>query len=284
MAKLFAHTRQFLSRLFTKRRKDVSNGDPAIAKGQPRTVEQQIRRRTFLAFSGFVILGAAAWKSWFWLKDQPGDQGLKGGIQEPLRKVLNTNEKIFRQTLSPGHLAKTYPKSAALRKVRVNGDIGLATTNFDAATWKLQVTRASNELFYLTMDDIRQLPKTEIVFDFKCIEGWSMITHWGGVKFSDFMKAYHLDVEAAMPYVGLLTPDEDYYVGIDMPSALHPQTLLCYEMNGQPLPMAHGYPLRLIIPVKYGVKNLKRIGSIYFDKDRPDDYWFERGYDYYSGL
>ncbi|HEY4108690.1 molybdopterin-dependent oxidoreductase, partial [Puia sp.] len=59
---------------------------------------------------------------------------------------------------------------------------------------------------------------------------------------------------------------------------------LCYEMTGQPLPANHGAPLRLIIPVKYGVKNLKRIGRMNFSNDRPRDYWFERGYDYYCGL
>ena len=55
----------------------------------------------------------------------------------------------------------------------------------------------------------------------------------------------------------LQTPDKHYYVGIDMPSALQSQTILCYEMNNQPLPINQGYPLRLIIPVKYGIKHLK---------------------------
>ena len=56
------------------------------------------------------------------------------------------------------------------------------------------------------------------------------------------------------------------------------------EMNGQTLPLNQGYPLRLIIPVKYGIKHLKRIGTMYFDNKRPPDYWYERGYDYFSGL
>ena len=87
-----------------------------------------------------------------------------------------------------------------------------------------------------------------------------------------------------MKFVGFNTPDKEYYVGIDMKSIVHPQTLLCYEMNGQPLPMNQGFPLRLIIPVKYGVKNIKRIGTIFFSNERPSDYWYERGYDYYGGL
>jgi DMSO/TMAO reductase YedYZ molybdopterin-dependent catalytic subunit len=69
-----------------------------------------------------------------------------------------------------------------------------------------------------------------------------------------------------------------------MPSAMHPQTLLAFELNDKPLPIQHGSPLRLIIPVKYGIKNLKRIGTISFSNERPPDYWAEQGYDYYSGL
>jgi DMSO/TMAO reductase YedYZ molybdopterin-dependent catalytic subunit len=80
------------------------------------------------------------------------------------------------------------------------------------------------------------------------------------------------------------TPGKDYYVGVDMPSALHPQSLLAYEMNGKPLEDRHGAPLRLVMPVKYGIKNIKRIGRIAYVNERPADYWAEQGYDYYSGL
>jgi DMSO/TMAO reductase YedYZ molybdopterin-dependent catalytic subunit len=68
-----------------------------------------------------------------------------------------------------------------------------------------------------------------------------------------------------------------------MASAVHPQTLLCYEMDGRPLTPEHGAPLRLVIPVKYGIKNLKQIGTIRFTDVRPADYWAERGYDWYAG-
>jgi DMSO/TMAO reductase YedYZ molybdopterin-dependent catalytic subunit len=104
------------------------------------------------------------------------------------------------------------------------------------------------------------------------------------VKFSDFVKHYQLEPEAKSQYAGFETPDKKYYVGIDMPSAMHPQTLLAYQMNDVLLSGNHGQPLRLIIPVKYGIKNLKRIGFINFSNTRPRDYWAEQGYDYYSGL
>jgi DMSO/TMAO reductase YedYZ molybdopterin-dependent catalytic subunit len=68
-----------------------------------------------------------------------------------------------------------------------------------------------------------------------------------------------------------------------MPSALHPQTLLAYEMNGQPLSPDHGAPLRLVIPVKYGIKHIKRIGTVVFTDRRPADFWANRGYDWHAG-
>lgn len=245
--------------------------------------KNQVRRKTIIAFSVFIFLMMAAIAGWMYVKNLPLDNGLLGGVQPPIRKVLNLNEKIFSRSLDSTHLAKTYPLSFAVKKVRVNGDIGLGE-GFDPATWKLYVIKANGDTLTLSLEDIKKLPKTEIVYDFKCIEGWSQVTHWGGVKFSDFAAAYHLNIEVSMKYVGMTTPDVEYYVGIDMPSALHPQTLICYEMNGTPLPMNQGYPLRMIIPVKYGIKSIKRIGTMYFDNERPPDYWFERGYDYFSGL
>jgi DMSO/TMAO reductase YedYZ molybdopterin-dependent catalytic subunit len=154
----------------------------------------------------------------------------------------------------------------------------------DTATWRLRVVRNPGDTLVLTLNDLKALPKTEVVFDFKCIEGWSQVTWWGGVRFSDFMQKYNLAPQLTRRYTGMITPDSAYYVGVDMPSMLQPQTILCYEMNGKPLPQDQGYPLRLIIPVKYGVKHLKRIGLMYFSDEKPRDYWAEQGYDYYAGL
>jgi len=254
-----------------------------FVKNKKLTTDQLIVKKTIVSFFFFFLFAGAALWGWKWLQDQPSDGAFGGGIKQPLRTVLNKNEKFFSNWLSNAHLAKTYPVSKAVKNVRYNGPIGLEG-DFDPAAWKLYVIKKGGDTLTLKLDDIKKLPKTEIIFNFKCIEGWSQITYWGGVKFSDFVKAYDLTDESAMKYLGLSTPDEGYYVGIDMPSALHPQTLLCYELNGQPLPLKEGYPLRLIIPVKYGIKSLKRIGTMYFDNERPPDYWAERGYDYFSGL
>ena len=133
-----------------------------------------------------------------------------------------------------------------------------------------------------SLDFVRQLPKVEFVTELKCIEGWSNKVHWGGARFRDLAREF--TPAAGMEYVGMETPDGDYYVGLDMASAMHPQTLLCYEMNGKPLEYHHGAPLRLAIPSKYGIKNIKGVGRILYAAQRPRDYWAERGYDWYAGV
>ncbi len=243
------------------------------------TLERQIRRRNRISFIVFILLACSAYAGWKWLNHQPKVQG----VQKPLRKALDKNEEVFSSILNPTRLAKTYPRSMAVKNARVNGYIGLRNA-VDAQNWKMKIVRKPGDTLYVSLDEIKKLPKTELVFDFKCIEGWNEITDWSGVKFSDFIKHYGLNSQTRIKYIGISTPDKKYYVGIDMESAMHPQTLLCYELNRKPLPMNQGFPLRLIIPVKYGVKNIKRIGTIYFSNEKPPDYWAEKGYDYFSGL
>ncbi len=254
------------------------------------TPEQAARRRTLKAFAWFGLASLAPFGLWKWLNTQPRDQK----IPWFLRQVLNQNAEIAQAAFSHKRLIPTFSKDKAARQVRINGKIGLKKP-IDPDQWRLQIQHPGKAPLSLTLDEIKKLPKHEIVFEFKCIEGWSQIQHWGGVRLSDFLQAYQLGVRTGSStnppteddwyhYMGLQTPDGGYYVGIDMASALHPQTMLCYEMNGKPLEDLHGAPLRLIIPVKYGVKNLKRIGLMTFSDQRPRDYWAEQGYDYYIGL
>ncbi|MEP7110828.1 MAG: molybdopterin-dependent oxidoreductase [Ferruginibacter sp.] len=249
------------------------------------TVQQKINRRSFISFAALIGLYAAGYEAWRWLYKSPEETAdITGGVQKPLRRALNQNELAFRKTFSNDHLVKTYPKSMAAQNVRVNSKIGIDDDDFNPESWMLIINKNDGGQLKLSLKDIKALPKTEIVYDFKCVEGWDQIQYWGGVSFRDFIAHYQLEDETKLNYVGFATPDEGYYVGIDMPSAMHPQTILAYEVNNRSLPMEHGYPLRLIIPVKYGIKNLKRIGTMSFNNERPPDYWAEQGYDYYSGL
>lgn len=249
------------------------------------SVDQQIKRRNFVSFGVFGAMGAAAFGGWKWLYNAPEETAdITAGARKPLRRALNQTEIFFRRlTFNENHLVKTYPVSMAAKTVRHNEDIG-AEDEIDYDAWRLEVVKKDGSKLSISIDQIKALPKTELVFDFKCVEGWDQIQHWAGLKFSDFMDHFGLQEEVKMAYVGLMTPDKGYYVGLDTLSAIHPQTILAYEMNGKTLLPQHGKPLRLIIPVKYGIKNIKRIGTITFSNKRPPDYWAEQGYDYYSGL
>jgi len=138
----------------------------------------------------------------------------------------------------------------------------------------------------LTMDDLLKLPRVDKVMQFKCIEGWSNITHWSGVRLRDLLEMYPPEkINGREPrYVYMETPDGNYYGGYDLAAARHPQALLVTHMHGEPLTQEHGAPLRLFMPIKYGYKHVKRIGLIAYTDRKPDDYWTKLGYDWYAGL
>ncbi len=138
----------------------------------------------------------------------------------------------------------------------------------------------------LRLADLQQLPYTEQNTQFKCIEGWSQIVRWGGVRFSDFLRAYPpANINGAPPkFATMETYDGQYNASFDMASLMHPQTLLCHTMDGRPLEPLHGAPLRLAMPLKYGYKQIKAISSLTFSNVRTPDYWEKLGYDWYAGL
>jgi DMSO/TMAO reductase YedYZ molybdopterin-dependent catalytic subunit len=213
-------------------------------------------RRAFLKFGAVAAAGAfGVWKSF----------GIDPG---PL------NERVSRAIWNAKGLAKEYPREAA-RELRVNSLVGLES---ELGEYKLNVEAPGEAARSLTFEEVKAMPASEQTTQFTCIEGWSEIAHWKGTRLSNFAP------KNAPAYVSLTTPDEEYYVGLDVESALHPQTLLAWELNGEALTSEHGAPLRLVIPVKYGIKNIKRVGTIRFTSQRPADYWQERGYDWYAGL
>lgn len=207
------------------------------------------------------------------------------GTPNTIRHSFMLNEKVWSILSSAKRMSVKKPTPPKGKAPRLNGMLGLKSP-VNLKNYLVEIESGQKSL-KLPMGMFYLLPKVEYSTDFRCIEGWSEETHYGGVRFSDFMKHYHLGKKADgsyYQYVGLETPDGEYYVSIDIESMMHNQTVLAYEMNGAPLTVEHGAPIRLIIPIKYGIKSLKRIGKIFFSDARPPDYWAERGYDWYSGL
>lgn len=231
-------------------------------------------RRSFLTGGVAAVAGIAGYE---WLTNAAEQNGLAW----PQRRVLDANGRLWRSTLSDRSLSPTF-NASDVRPLKPNGDIGVKGPV--KGDWSLAVATGSGSDLTLNLSDIQSLPNVDMITRFCCIEGWATVVHWTGARFSDFAHRYFPPGTPLPRYVSMSTPDEEYYVGLDMPSAMHPQTLLAYAQNGAPLTAEHGAPLRLVIPVKYGIKNIKRIGSIEFTNKRPGDYWAEEGYDWFAGL
>lgn len=243
---------------------------PTISAGEYRGIS----RRSFLT-AGAAAAGGIL--GFYGLQKRPEIDN----IPDITRRAHQLNERIWSATFREGHLAPTFSASES-SILRVNGRLGLRT-DIDLTAWRLDVQAADGSVIGThTLADIEALPKHEMIIEHKCVEGWSQITTWAGARFSDFQAWYPEHADTA--YVALETPGGDYYVGNDRATMDHPQTLLVYEMVGQPLDQEHGAPLRLATPLKYGIKQLKRIGVVRFTDEPPADYWAERGYDYYAAL
>ena len=230
---------------------------------------------------GFLVGGVATLTSifgWRWMSDETKDA--------LYHRAFRFNEHVSQFFFSPQRLAPEFPPNR-ITEARVNGLEGLES-EIDLDGWRLNITGLPGQAsLALTLSDLKSLPRAEMTTELKCIEGWSIIVHWAGVRFLDLVAAYAPGISPAQlpQYVAMTTPDEQYFVGWDLSSIMHPQSLLAYEMNGAPLTIEHGAPLRLASPTKYGIKQIKRIGKIEFTNERPRDFWAqpEYGYDWYSG-
>ncbi len=182
--------------------------------------------------------------------------------------------------------AKMAPESAQQQTSDDENHTGRKPRGSEEAGESESTLRPGTPGLLLPMSDLLKLPRHELVTQFKCIEGWSQIVHWAGIRMSDFFEIYPPAlIDGKEPrFAYMETPDGDYFTGYDLHALRHPQTLLVTEMMGAPLTESHGAPLRLHMPTKYGYKQIKRIGLIAYTNSKPDDYWTKLGYDWYAGL
>jgi len=241
--------------------------------------QQKLKHLTRRGFLAGGVAAAAGIGGYEWLTKS----GQIGEVPWPQRSVLDFNGKLAEAYLSHSHQMPTFPPER-IGKLKPNGGEGLDDDD-GLKNWKLIFDPGAGvKPVNLGTRDVQSLPHVQMITNFCCIEGWNTIAQWKGVRLSDFLRKYTPAGHTLPPYIYMATPDEGYYIGLDTKSAMHPQTLLAWELNGQPLTPDHGAPLRLVIPVKYGVKNIKRIGLIRLADKRPADYWAENGYDWFAGL
>ena len=238
--------------------------------------EAESRFRARRAFGVWLAGGAAGAAGLYWLKRGPAD----GGIPRPLRAAHEANAELGQAAFGPARRSREFPPGEATEP-KVNGTFGRPAAAGEGSV-RVEVPGAAPREF-TPAELVAGLERVEQTVEHKCIEGWSAVVTWGGVRFADLATKLGIDA-ARFPYVAALTADGAYYVGLDTASAMHPQTLVCDRMNGEPLPADHGGPLRLVLSVKYGIKSLKWLAALRLQSERPADYWAERGYDWYSGL
>ena len=131
------------------------------------------------------------------------------------------------------------------------------------------------------------MPVKQQITQHCCIQGWSAFAEWTGVPLAEILKRCKVLPQARHLIFHSHQVDEqgrEYYGSLDIEEAKHPQTILAYEMNGAPLLMNHGAPLRLYSPVKLGYKNVKYLTEVNFLPHRSGGYWEDQGYDWYAGV
>jgi DMSO/TMAO reductase YedYZ molybdopterin-dependent catalytic subunit len=206
------------------------------------------------------------------------------GLQKPLLKTgLGFSDWASAKLFRSAHLAATFSDSdlTPFSKFPIN-DYDVDDPEVDFDKWTLTVTGAVQKPGDYTLPQIQGLPKIRQNTRHVCVEGWDVIGRFGGVRLSDFLRMIGADPTAR--FVNVECAD-DYYESLDMATALHPQTLLCYEMYDQPLTREHGAPLRLNIPTKIGYKQAKYLTDLKVSHvlERVG-YWEDQGYSGFYGL
>jgi len=253
---------------------DAASGDAKLVDAtsvSPKISERRFRqmnRRELLKLTPVIALGAFAIPA----------------LREPLLKQgLRFSDWASGKLFRSAQLAPTFADSAVtpLEKFPLNGydvdDPGVIFEN-----WTLSVSGAVEKPGEYSLSQIQALPRTRQNTRHVCVEGWDVIGRFGGTRLSEFLNRIGADTTA--PFITVSCAD-DYYESLDMATALHPQTLLCYEMYDRPLTREHGAPLRLNIPTKIGYKQAKYLTELKVTRvlDRVG-YWEDQGYSWFYGL
>ncbi|MCU1304121.1 MAG: hypothetical protein JWQ87_4405 [Candidatus Sulfotelmatobacter sp.] len=241
-------------------------------RGDDRKMDEKafrgVSRRELLKLTPVLALGAFA------------IPGLQEGL---LKKGLGFSDWASARLFRTGHLAPTFDDAAVapFEKFPING-YDVDDPGVDLENWTLTVGGEVQKVGEYKLSHVQALPLVRQNTRHICVEGWDVIGRFGGARLSDFLKTVGADTTARFITVKCA---DDYYESLDMATALHPQTLLCYEMYDQPLSRAHGAPLRLQIPTKIGYKQAKYLTELkvtnVLDKV---GYWEDQGYSWFYGL
>jgi DMSO/TMAO reductase YedYZ molybdopterin-dependent catalytic subunit len=203
-------------------------------------------------------------------------------VQAVLTAMSRWNDKAQALLFGRQKLAPTYAESAVVRNFRYNAFFPLEQVpTLAAADYRLQLSGLIRDKRPWTVEALYALPEESQITRHVCVEGWSMIGKWSGTPLRLFLERVGADLTAR--YVGFYCAD-GYYGSIDMPTALHPQTIMSFKFADEILPHKYGYPFKVRIPTKLGFKNPKWVTTIFVTNRFPGGFWEDRGYNWFSGL
>ncbi len=203
-------------------------------------------------------------------------------VQQMFARVSRWNSFVQQALFSSTKLAPEYPDSMAVKDFRYNAwyQAPLAPV-LDASSYRLELAGLIADKRPWTVRQLYALPQKSQVTRHVCVEGWSMIGKWTGTPLKTFLDTVGADTTAK--YVGFVCAD-GYYESIDMPTALHPQTIMAFQLSDNILPVKYGYPFKIRIPTKLGFKQPKFVTAIYVTNRNPGGFWVDRGYNWFSGI
>ena len=199
-----------------------------------------------------------------------------------LKRMLRFNERFEGFIFSPSRLALESPEKDLTPERAFPSYFIADTMPFPPAGWTLKVGGMVARPGVFTLEQLKAMPRAAMRVRHHCVEGWSAVAAWNGLRLIDLARAVGIDPRVR--YVEFRSFDANYWSSWDLGSALHPQTLLAYGMNGHDLHPDHGAPLRLYSAVKLGYKNVKYLTEVNFLANRTGGYWEDQGYDWFAGV
>jgi DMSO/TMAO reductase YedYZ molybdopterin-dependent catalytic subunit len=254
-------------------RKSIPGVDPNLLIKDAAKLLPDPTRRLFLR--GSASLGALTMLTGCDIVD--GDSA-----ERVLRKISQFNDRVQAWMFNPNKLAPTYSESVITKPFPFNGYYPEDDApEVAAADYKLEVGGLVDNKNTWTLDQLYALPQETQITRLVCVEGWSAIGKWTGVRLSEFLRRLGADTRAK--YVWFQCAD-GYSNTIDMPTALHAQTQLSFKFSDEILPRKYGFPMKCRMPTKLGFKNPKYITAIYVQNNDAGGYWEDQGYNWFSGL
>jgi DMSO/TMAO reductase YedYZ molybdopterin-dependent catalytic subunit len=238
-----------------------------------RALVDDINRRNLLR--GAISLGALTLLTGCDVSEEPA-------VQSALRAVSSWNDGVQELLFRKQHLAPTFSPSQVVKPPRFNAYYGIEDVDpIDGATWKLELAGLISDKRPWTAQQIHQFPEQEIIIRHICVEGWDYIGQWSGPNLRMFLERIGADLSAK--YIAFRCAD-GYTESIDMPTALHPQTILATKYAKEPITDPFGFPLRLRTSTKLGFKNPKWITAMEVTNTFPETYYSKEGFNWFSGI